>query len=104
MKIGIDARLYGPQQGGLGRYVEQLILHLEKLETTGIEFVIFLRRKNWDSYSPARPNFRKVLADIPWYGWKEQMLLPRIFHNEKLDLLHVPHWNVPLSYNEPFIA
>ena len=39
MKIGIDARMYGPKQGGLGRYVEQLVLELEKIDNQN-EFVL----------------------------------------------------------------
>ncbi len=103
MHIGIDARLFGPEQGGLGRYIEQLVLHLEKTNTDDT-FTIFLRRQNWDSYIPVNPRFHKVLADIPWYGWKEQLLLSKIFRSAKVDLLHFPHWNVPLGYNEPFIV
>ena len=29
MKIGLDARLYGSQHGGIGRYTENLIKQLE---------------------------------------------------------------------------
>ena len=83
MKIGLDARMYGPKQGGLGRYIEQLVLHLEKLPTNA-EFVIFLRRDNWNEYTPSAPNFRKVLADIPWYGFAEQTHLPGIIKKAKV--------------------
>jgi hypothetical protein len=54
MKIGIDARMYGPKQGGLGRYIQQLISRLEELNTND-DFVIFLRRENWDEFSPSSP-------------------------------------------------
>ncbi len=103
MKIGIDARLFGPEQGGLGRYIEQLILHLEKIEGPH-EFIIFLRKKNWDSYHPINPHFKKVLADIPWYGWREQFFLTKMINKEHCDLVHFPHWNVPLCYRRPFIV
>jgi len=32
MKIGLDARMYGPEQAGLGRYIEQLLTHLLKID------------------------------------------------------------------------
>ena len=102
-RIGLDARMYGPQQGGLGRYIQQLIVHLEQLETTD-EFVIFLRKENWDEYTPANPRFKKILAEIPWYGWKEQLQFPGIIKKEKIDLMHFPHWNVPIFYNDPFVV
>lgn len=103
MRIGIDARLYGPKQGGLGRYLEQLISHLEKMNLPA-EFVIFLRRENWGDYSPKRPNFKKELANIHWYGLREQLFLSNIIKKQKLDLVHFPHWNVPLFFNKNFVV
>lgn len=103
MRIGIDARMYGPKQGGLGRYIEQLILHLE-LVPTNDEFVIFLRQDNWNDYQPSAPNFHKILANISWYGLTEQLYLPSTIKKAKVDLMHFPHWNVPLCYNAPFIV
>jgi glycosyltransferase involved in cell wall biosynthesis len=102
MKIGIDARMLGPQQGGIGRYIEQLIKQLVTLGQTH-EFVIFLRKENWDLVNEA-PNVKKVLADIHWYGWREQILLSGIIKREKVDLMHFPHWNIPFFYREPFIT
>lgn len=96
MRIGIDARLYG-QGLGLGRYVSKLIEHLERQADTHT-YIIFLRRENYDLYTPRNPRFRKVCADVPWYSLKEQLLLPWIFFKTKCDLLHVPHFNVPLLY------
>ena len=103
MKIGIDARMYGPGQGGLGRYIEQLIIHLEKIDMSN-NYVVFLRRDNFDNYQPQNPNFKKVLANISWYGWGEQFKLKKIIKKEKVNLMHFPHWNVPFGYNVPFIV
>src|SRR3989339_1009203 len=106
MRIGIDARMYGPRQGGLGRYIEQLIIHLEKLaaDRPDFEFVIFLRQENWDEYTPMSPRFHKILTDIPWYGWREQLFFKKIIREQKIDLMHFPHWNVPFFYNDPFVV
>lgn len=103
MKIGIDARMYGTEQGGLGRYVQQLILELENLNVPA-EILIFLRKNNWDGYKPRSSNFKKVLADVPWYGFAEQTSLPLILQKNPVDLMHFPHWNVPLFYNKPFVV
>lgn len=103
MKIGLDARLYGPEQGGLGRYIVELIKHLEKLDPPA-EFNIFLRRDNYEQYQPQNKKFKKILADVPWYGLGEQLRLPQIFGRAKLDLLHVPHWNVPIAYRCRFVV
>ncbi len=103
MRIGIDARFYGTLGKGLGRYTEKLIQELEKIEGED-EFFIFLRRENYEEYVPQSPRFTKVLADFPWYGWREQLLFPRLLRRFKVDLMHFPHFNVPLFYRRPFVV
>jgi glycosyltransferase involved in cell wall biosynthesis len=102
MIIGIDARMLGPKCGGLGRYVEQLISHLLKLDTND-QYVLFLKKDNWDLVEE-NTRVKKVLTDIHWYGWKEQTKFVSIIKKEKIDLMHFPHWNVPLLYNRPFVV
>jgi glycosyltransferase involved in cell wall biosynthesis len=97
MKIGIDARFLGPEGTGLGRYVQELISNLEILDKKN-DYVIFLRKQNFDLYQPKNKNFKKVLADARWYSLKEQIILPFVFLGQKLDLLHVPHFNIPIFY------
>lgn len=96
MRIGIDARLYG-RGLGLGRYVSKLIQHLETLETEH-SYVIFLRKENFHLYTPKNPMFQKVCANVPWYSFREQLVLPWLFYRARCDLLHVPHFNIPLLY------
>lgn len=103
MLIGIDARMLGPQCGGLGRYVEQLVRALQSTDTEN-EYALFFRKNNWDRFSPSTSRFRKVLADIPWYSISEQMKLPALIREERVDLMHFPHWNVPLLYRAPFVV
>ena len=105
MKIGIDARLWGPSNGGLGRYVAELVAALQILDRKH-EYVIFLRRNNFSAcpLDLAAPNFTKVVADIPWYGWKEQLALTPLIKRARVDLMHFPHWNVPFSYHDPFVV
>lgn len=102
MRIGIDARMYG-KGFGLARYIEQLVLHLEKLDTEN-EYIIFLRKENWNAFQPMSRNFKKVLADISWYSFGEQLQFPRIIKKEKIDLMHFPHFNVPIFYRDPYIV
>jgi glycosyltransferase involved in cell wall biosynthesis len=101
-KIGIDARMLGPQCGGLGRYIEQLIFHLEKIDHVN-QYLIFMMRNNWDLFEPKEENFHKVIADVPWYSWEEQWEFANTLNEEKCDLIHFPHWNVPIFYRRPFV-
>ncbi|MFA9262109.1 MAG: glycosyltransferase family 4 protein [Undibacterium sp.] len=103
MRIGIDARFYGSLGKGLGRYTEKLITQLERLDDA-VEYVIFLRRENFDEYQPKSRRFKKILADYPWYGWREQILFPRLLKEQRLDLIHFPHFNVPFLVRIPFIV
>ena len=117
-RIGIDARFFGPRDKGFGRYTENLVRNLEKIykynsndtneyayaANKRLEFFVFLRKERWDDYKPANSNFKKVLADFRWYGWKEQVFLPLKFKKYKLDLVHFTHFNAPIFYRGKFIV
>lgn len=98
LRIGIDARLIN--ETGVGRYIRNLIAELEKIDTKN-SYVIFLRKNAFDSL---QTRFEKRLADVPWHSVSEQLFMPAIFYREKLDLLHVPYFNVPLFYFGKFLV
>lgn len=105
MRIGIDARFYGPKTGGggLGRYVAELVTHLEQIDSSN-EYVLFLRKENFHECRVTRPNFTKRLVDIPWYSLAEQRVLPQEIALAKVNFMHFPHWNVPIFSRTPFIV
>jgi len=110
MRIGIDARFFGAVGKGLGRYTQKLIENLEKASAKGgsafggdDEFFVFLRKENFNDYIPRGKNFHKVLADCRWYSFSEQINMPRLLNKYNLDLVHFPHFNIPLFYKKPFI-
>ena len=103
MKIGIDARLYGSRHGGIGRYIENLIKQLEIIDHDN-QYFIFLSKNNYADYQPQNNNFQKVLADFKIYGFKEQLLFPLLLKKYQLDLVHFPHFNMPIFYNGRFIV
>ncbi len=108
MRIGIDARFFGIKQKGLGRYTQKLIEKLEKISVEDgdfkHEFFIFLKHENFKEYQPENPNFKKVLADYHWYTFSEQIFFPLKLYEYKLDLVHFPHFNVPMLYFKKFIV
>ncbi len=111
-RIGIDARFFGLENKGLGRYTNELIKWLEKVykkaqndnQAKKIEFYIFLRKENFSDYNPQNKHFHKVLADFHWYSLAEQIRFPFLLRKYKLDLVHFPHFNVPLLYRKKFIV
>lgn len=100
MKIGIDAR---NDTTGVGRYTFSLVEELAKLDSDN-EYVLFVRRERFSTYMAPGSNFRTVEADIPWFGLREQLLLPRLIAREGLDLVHYPHVTVPLLSTTPFVV
>lgn len=97
MRIGIDARLYGLEHAGLGRYVMRLVEETLRLDKKN-DYVLFLNKDHADQFKN-RKHVRVVTTNIPIYSVAEQTLLPFVFSKEKLDLLHVPHFNAPLFYD-----
>ncbi|NQV90395.1 glycosyltransferase family 4 protein [Candidatus Uhrbacteria bacterium] len=102
MRIGIDARMLGPTVGGggLGRYVEELSRELLQLDHKN-RYFLFLKKEN---LNVVQAPCEKRLANIHWYSLREQLLLPRLIDREHLDLIHFPHWNVPLFLKTPFVV
>jgi glycosyltransferase involved in cell wall biosynthesis len=100
-KIGVDARFYG--EAGPGRYTKAIIQHLEKLDTNN-QYLIFLRKRGMEEYAPKNPNFIKIAADFSWYSFKEQTLFLIMLLKYQLDLLYVPHFNVPVLYPKRLVT
>lgn len=96
-KIGIDARMYGARQTGIGNYIKNLINNLAALDKKN-EYVIFLLDGEFDSFALPGANFKKIKVSSCWYSWKEQIVLPWQFRKENLDLIHFPHFNSPILY------
>jgi glycosyltransferase involved in cell wall biosynthesis len=104
--IGIDCRLGGIAHAGIGRYIAELVKRVTK-STHDIRWVLFcsdsdqateLLGKNYSN------EIEVIFAPIRQYSIKEQLELPRIFEAAKLDLLHVPHFNIPLSYSGKIVV
>ena len=96
MKILIDARLFGPSHTGNGRYTKELIENLAKIDSEN-NYVILLRKETFDKIN-LPSNFTKVLADFKHYSFEEQFKLPFLILKYKPNLVHFPHFNVPLFY------
>lgn len=100
MLIGIDARIYGPKHGGIGRYVQEIIKHLQHIDNQN-KYVVFLMPEDYENFSESN-NFSKVKVNSRWYTLKEQILLPYLIKKHKIDLMFFPHFNVPIFYNGPY--
>lgn len=102
MKILIDGRLYGLEHAGLGRYLINLVTELQKIDKKN-DYKILLRKKYFNKLNLPK-NWEKELADFRHYTFKEQVLLPRIIGKNNPDLVHFPHFNVPLFFRGRFVV
>lgn len=95
VRIGIDCRFAGTQ-GGLGRYTRELVTHLLSRDDR-IHYTLFVRspEEEWlrELLSPITYNVQKT--PYPHYSISEQFLFPPLLRRLQLDLLFVPHFNVP---------
>ncbi|MCC7357669.1 glycosyltransferase family 4 protein [Candidatus Uhrbacteria bacterium] len=93
MRICIDARMMGAgNTRGIGRFIEELVHAL--LEVAPQHHYILVVRQEAHRFA-AHSSVETVVADIPWYGWREQIYLPGVFRRIQADRFFIPHWNVP---------
>lgn len=104
MRIGIDCRIFGTGFTGIGRYTYELAKHFidlnAKLECPH-ELVFFLNQKEYKEFETGEHS-KKVLVNAKHYSIAEQFKLPGQLRKEKCDVIHFPHFNVPLFYRKPF--
>ena len=95
--IGIDARMYGYAQTGIGNYIRHLLQCIFEMDKKN-EYVIFLMPEEYDKFDLPNKRIRKMKVSAKWYGWKEQLLFPFQLYKERLDLMHFTHFNSPILY------
>jgi glycosyltransferase involved in cell wall biosynthesis len=107
MLIGIDCRLSGPEHAGIGRYISELTVRLINNRTHN--WVLFFSNLSQAENVLPKDAFKQSNVQIKFvqvkhYTLKEQILLPIVFNKFKLDLLHVPHFNIPIFYRGKIIV
>ncbi len=110
MKIGLDCRLSGKKYAaGIGRYIENLAINLPDSKTKHNWVYFFSDQEQANEILEQIPNnlqkqIEIIIAPIRHYSLAEQIKWPRILRKEKLDLLHVPHFNIPLLYSGKLVT
>ena len=98
--IIIDARIYGSQHTGIGRYTKNFLLALSRLPKfshhrfTLIVYDHLLSQIKEDLGA----KFNYLATNIPHYSLAEQIKLPSLLRQLKPDLVHFTHFNKPLFY------
>ena len=103
MRIVIDARMMGSENTrGIGRYIEELVRAMVGLAPE--HRYVLLARDPTTSPFMGNASVEHVAADVSWYGAAEQMKMPGMIAATRPDLLHVPHWNVPVMSRIPRVV
>ena len=103
LKIVIDARWYGLENTGIGRYCIELVEALQDLDIINT-YIVLLLPKYFETWRPRSKNFSAALSRAPIYSWEEQILLPLELARLKPDLVHFTSFNVPLAYQGKFVT
>lgn len=107
MRIGIDCRLFSQNFTGIGRYTHELVDHFIKLndrDNRRHELVLFFNKPEFQEYEPRNPSIKKVLVNSRHYSFAEQFRFLFHLNRAKCDIVHFPHFNIPIFYRRPYIA
>ena len=94
--VTIDARWL---LGGIGTYTRQLLAGLARLRNS-FDVAAITRQQHAESVANWCENIK--IVDVPIYTIHEQLAVP--WAAKDCDLLHVPHYNVPLFHRGPLIV
>lgn len=101
MKIGIDARWIFPEISGVGKYTEELIRHLARIDRAN-EYLLFfdrpeVRERTWSSAELEKaPHFNSHIVSCPIFSARNQWILPGILRRLRLDVFHSTNYMIPL--------
>jgi glycosyltransferase involved in cell wall biosynthesis len=100
MRIGIDATAMPLQRTGAGNYIFNLIRALVRVDRSN-EYVVFGKTAHEAELAMNEPNVRFVRRDFAGRGVRlawEQLGLPGQARAHLLDVLHSPHYTMPLRH------
>jgi glycosyltransferase involved in cell wall biosynthesis len=101
MKIAFDLRRI--KNPGIGRYmkclVEAVVAHAPEYE-----YLLIMPPNGEDLISTRTAGVEKISPVLKYYSVREQIELPRILRRHKVDLLHAPHFLLPLARPCPAVV
>lgn len=100
MTIAIDARIINSTTG---RYIERLLHYLEQIDNEH-DYLVLVRKKDIDYYTPVNPRFTLVEADFPNYSVDEQTKLQKLLESLHPDLVHFCMPQQPAFYSGKVIT
>jgi len=93
MKIAFDLRRI--KNPGIGRYMKCLVEAVVE-SAPEHDYLLILPPGEEEAVVCTGTNVEKITPSLKYYSLREQVDLPRILRRKKIDLLHSPHFNIPL--------
>jgi glycosyltransferase involved in cell wall biosynthesis len=93
MKIAFDLRRI--KNPGIGRYMKCLVEAVVE-SAPEHDYLLILPPGAEEAVVCTGTNVEKITPSLKYYSLREQVDLPRILRRKKIDLLHSPHFNIPL--------
>ena len=105
-RVLVDATAVPADRGALGRYVDGLVA---ALGTAGADLAVACQRADEERYGRLIPDARVVagptaIAHRPARLTWEQTGLPQVAQQVGADVLHVPHYSMPLRCSVPVVV
>jgi glycosyltransferase involved in cell wall biosynthesis len=101
MRIAFDLRRI--KNPGVGRYM-QCLAEAVLAQETEHEFLLVLPPDTQQMISANGRRTQKLSCAVKYYSVREQIELPRILREHRIDLLHSPHFMLPLLSSCPAIV
>jgi glycosyltransferase involved in cell wall biosynthesis len=101
MKIAFDLRRI--KNLGIGRYMKCLVEAILVQEPQG-DYLLILPPGAESLIQGAGSNTKIITPKLKYYSVREQIQLPRILREHKVDLLHAPHFMMPLARPCPSVV
>lgn len=106
MRVLLDATAVPADRGGVGRYVDDLVPELIR---TGVQLTMAVQQRDLDAYARIAPEAELVAAPSAAdrravrMAW-EQTGLPALVRKVRPDVVHSPHYTLPLAAGAPVVV
>ncbi len=103
LRIGIDARVWRIETGGIARYTQALVRGLLEQDKVN-EYTIIVNKEDAKHLHISAPNLKVLKVNIPQFSVAEQREFLHILNQEKFDLVHFTNFNHPIQYRGKFVV
>jgi len=99
MNIAIDGRWFTKSSGGIVTYLINIVKYLSHIDKTNTYFILVSDDASYDFFHNIlgeKINFKIIKITSTPYSPTEHIVIPEILNSIKADVLHSPHFMIPL--------